>query len=337
MYKLLLLVSYNNLNYDFLIKSYMSRVITALTDLGRGFYDIFSTDQVLYGLYIIFFFWAIFAIYNTLLQMAKPIKGRAATVVSAMITLITVGAIFYGKSVEEALSLFNSTVILIFILIASGALGFGLVKMIQKTENKAIKLILGSFMAFLLTSMLVNFNAQGVATGGPFIDVFGDTGAAAVFIDIFYYFNLGGLFGFIIGIIMYVFSLLGSLAPGKTSEKKKEKDDIQLIRDLLKNIATTINETNNIFKNKLDLLNTLAGTEKVNTRLGSAISGLKNGASATVNGISSLGGAAYNSAKNTFGSRTNTTQSRIEPHMGTIGETDFYENSSGSELNEGNK
>lgn len=308
----------------------------ALRDLGTSFYSIFSGNAVvLYGLYVIFFSWGLFAIYNKLLQMAKPIQGRAATTVAAMITLITVGSIFYGKSVADALSLFNSTVTLIFMLIVGGGFGFGLVNLIKKTENKSLKLTLGSFMAFILTSMLVTFNSSNDPVGGIFIDVFGSTGAAAVFISIFSIFNLGGLFGIFIGLVWYIFTLFGSVIPSSSSsvEKKKEKDDIQLIRDLIKNLATTINETNNIFKNKIDLLNTLVGTEKVNNKLGEVTSSIKNGFNSASSGLSSLGGAAIDNAKNVFGSRTNTKKPRIEPHMGDIGEVDYYNNPSGEPSN----
>lgn len=237
----------------------MPTIQDAWREVSDVLYSLVSEPNFLYAVYLIAFLFGLFALYRGLLQFVfakqSHLKGRPANVIAFCITVITTGAVFYGKNQTQLIELFNGFLGLIALLIISGGIGFGVYVAIKKLEMKALKFLIGSAGAFLITSLLMPqlqdaFNLTQSSSG-----------AAAVFYGVLGFINSLSMFLMLISLIWFIFSLLshGAGAIGKgysdSIDKKDAKNlDLKDIKNILAGVVQSNQKLDSLFKYSSDFL-----------------------------------------------------------------------------------
>ncbi|MFW6285619.1 MAG: hypothetical protein ACOC16_00440 [Nanoarchaeota archaeon] len=263
-----------------------------LTDLfietGRAINSMFITPYFLYFVYFIAFFFGAWIIINVAIQKVKQFQGKPGKVISTMVTVITVGSIFYSREPEQLLTLFNSfggfIIILLLGIIFIGAgvgvyyfLYFKLEKNERKISHKVAILFL-SIGIFIGASLLVPHFPVGVSdtnkdtcqglvdakycygaqdaylmqlkSKGIMFNIFGEIFSIAIPIS---------LLAMIISLIALVFNLGDSQLPLKNNNSIQSDQDrkkhISDYKEQLNSLFLEMQEINNLFNQKINLLN----------------------------------------------------------------------------------
>jgi glucan phosphoethanolaminetransferase (alkaline phosphatase superfamily) len=240
-----------------------------LETAGNQLHGAINTPEILYMLYFITFFFAIFVIVNIAMQKAPQFKGKPGKVISAMVSVIITGSIFYPTNgPEELLELFNGFGGFIFILALSLGIGGGAIYLFlkQKEKNFNLAMIVLTLGIYICASLMLpmffetsTLNSSSPNEGG-FIGE--RTEAFSIFGDLLLWTQTLSLLVFFIFLIRWGFSLFSdenSTTTTKSTDKKtiEHKKRINNFKTLLRAIHNELKDTNNHFNNKINLLNDL--------------------------------------------------------------------------------
>lgn len=237
----------------------MTTVSELFSKVGEGFNTIFKSEQALYGLYFIAFFFGIFTLYRVLINRIPHLQGKPANVIAFMVTVISVGGIFFNKSYSELIGLFNGFTGFLLLLFIS--IGF-LMLMFYTAKDKE-----GTLKYFFLS---FGFYVSSSIISEPFKEfwVSSKTSGAAHTIS-----GLVSLISTISGIMVIIFIVLlffkifnfdpiGKLENfGKKFEKSPEKKNHEQVKTNLKNIKKETNEAQNTINDLTKIL------EKIETEV----------------------------------------------------------------------
>jgi len=253
-----------------------SSVINGLSEVGLQFYEIMNSANVIYGIYFLSTFFVIFTVLNTVLQKTKNnFQGKPAKVISTIISIMVVGAIFYKKEVETVVTNYNTVgygVFVLFFVIAAIGYGGYLFNKFKKEKKNTLAVFLLSFFVWIGTSMLKGIlvtdgqnTAMGepiVVSGGIFEILFGESVSFLTTLT-----DTVGVVALAAGIVtgvMLLFEMFGDKENGiiaNKDNKKKKPDDLEKkekeVHKLLDQSMKTLNEINDVFAKKVDTVNNL--------------------------------------------------------------------------------
>ena len=249
-----------------------SPVVDGLREAGIGIDEFMNTVEILYLIYFISTFFVVFTVINTSLQKVKnQFQGKPAKVISTIISILVVGAIFYKRTVVEVVDNYNKVgygiFVLIFVIIAIGYGGYLFVKF-KKEKKELLATFLLSCFVFLGTSMLQGIVYKNVLqdggveknlVGGIFSILFGGAFEETLMNVVSITHTLSYIVAFITGVIL-LFQMfgdkeseLGSKKDVKKKPDKKEKD-VKRVQDLTKRALSELKELNTEFAGKRDKL-----------------------------------------------------------------------------------
>ena len=216
----------------------MGAISKLFNNIGLSFHDIFTSPQALYGLYFIAFFFGMFSLYRVLINKIPHLTGKPANVIAAMVTVISVGGIFYGKNYDELIKLFNGFTGFLLLFLAIGILA--LLIYYGKNKEGALKWLIMSFGIYISTSILVEpFKAFWVGnTPG---------GAAGVIFSTLETISEISLIVFIISLIIFIIKLFNfdALTSKPQTEEQKNRGEM---KKMLQAIRQDTSEAENYLK-----------------------------------------------------------------------------------------
>lgn len=232
--------------------------------VGTSFSTLFTSDIAVYALYFIAFLFGLFSLYRVLLQKVPHLQGKPANVIAFMITVISTGSIFYGKSPAQLISLFNGfTGTIVITLLSIGLMGLGF--MFSKEKSNILKTMILSFFTWVSSAILL----------GPlknYLIVLNNQNLVAkdvvkVLVEILDPVSMIALLVFIVSSLIFLFSLLGGEGSVFTSKPKTaEQKNRSEMKRILKNIQKESNEANNrmtlLGQNLTKIVNAAKGSEK---------------------------------------------------------------------------
>ncbi len=274
----------------------MNSITELFIRLGQGLFDLIRSENALYGIYLVSFLFAIYALFGYVLREKVSLfegNGRkAANVVALMVSIISTGAIFYGaRSPRELLALFHSFGGFIVVLIIAIAFGGGSIFLYNKYKESNFKfamlcLTLGFYITFslLLPQFSMSFQTSSVfGVSGSISDSYGKTyfvytltqSDSAAMQRVGQSLGvLGGIISilqsisfllFIVYLVMVIIDLFKSgngssyqsMAKRIDGKEENNKKDIKAAKGLLGDVINELKEINNHFNNKIHMLNEL--------------------------------------------------------------------------------
>lgn len=224
---------------------YMADILSLFNLIGTSFSGIFKSDNAVYALYFIAFLFGLFSLYRVLLQKVPHLQGKPANVISFMVTIISVGGIFYGKTPVELISLFNGfTGTIVILLLSIGLMGLGF--MFSKERTGLIKTLIMSFFTWVSSAILLGplKNYLVILTNQNLVakDVIG------VIVSILDPLSTIALLVFIVTLTMFVFGLLGGSDVFNSKPKSEEQKNRSEMKKMLANIREDTQQAENYLK-----------------------------------------------------------------------------------------
>lgn len=214
--------------------------------IGENFFGIFTDEKALYALYVIAFFFGIYTIFRILLQKVPQFKGKPANVIAFMITIISVGGIFYGKSNNQLILLFNGFIGFIFMLLLSiGILTLAIFYSNKTKDMPSLRWLIISSGLYITSSLLLS----------PFREFFNENqGAPKVFFDILTTIQEISLLVMLITLVMFIFSFLKGGISSVSKNQSPEKKNRNEMKGHLKGILDETKKSEDLMKRLNDNL-----------------------------------------------------------------------------------
>lgn len=263
---------------------YRSSVTDLFGDIGRNLQSFVTNAEVLYGLYFIAMFFAMFSIFNVLLQKVEQFHGKPAKVIAFMVTVIGVGSIFYKYgSAWELINAFHGFVNLILVLILSlavlgGAYFFAFPKDESKQRKQLTQTVIMSWAVYVATAILAPSFGKAFtvitissSASGVFISVVSSANATGIFIYKFLTFVSSVAFLVaLISTIIFGFSLF-SFANGSANkendflseDEKRKRKDVEDVKGALSSLNEIFNDANGDFNKKVQEANNMLRLREV--------------------------------------------------------------------------
>ena len=240
-----------------------------LEDAGNTVHTFMNTPQILYLIYFISFFFAIFVIVNIAMQKARQFKGKPGKVIAVMVSIIITGSIFHPTNgPKDIIQLFNGFGGFIFILALSlGIAGGGIYLFTkQKDKNFNLAMLVLTLTIYIAATLMLpmffdvtNEDSSTTYEKGGFIGE--RTNAFNIFGELLLWIQTLSLIVFLVFLIRWGFSLFGDEAQNNSTTKDKKSQEhqnrINNVKSLLRTLHDELRETNNHFNNKINLLNDL--------------------------------------------------------------------------------
>lgn len=243
----------------------MSGIFDLFKRIGTEFSGLFNEPLALYAIYFAAFFIGTFALYRVLLQRVPHLKGKPANVIAFMVTVISVGAIFYKRSAAELIGMFNGFVVfLILLFFAAIIIGVGIFYG-KKFENKFVKWLIISLSLWLGISILLPaFVGYWImdTTVDMRIDLASDSyrveieritteagnSVSETIAEILYWIKEVSFAVFLITGIVYIFSLLGGGIKDVRNGSEEKNPGIGELRQMLEKVNSEVDKIDNYFK-----------------------------------------------------------------------------------------
>jgi len=130
-------------------------LVETVSDMGSSLVNFFKSENAVYVLLFISFFWIVFVIVNFGLQKVRHLSGKPAKVIAIMFTILSVSIFFYNKNPEEIISLFKGFIWFVFALFGSILIISSGVFLSKKFEKKTIKTMIISWGIYIGTSLFL--------------------------------------------------------------------------------------------------------------------------------------------------------------------------------------
>ena len=237
-------------------------IFSIFDKVGLSFFGIFQNPgTALYGIYVMAFLFGTYSMFRVFLQKIPSFHGKPASVISFMISVISVGGIFYGKSADEIIKLFSGVTGFILMLVLSIAIIAGMYFWSKKHESGLIKTLIMSWGIFIGTAILI-------PVFGEFLSVLNSSkdGAGEVILGILTSINELTLFVGVGSLIFFGFSLIKTTAQAVSGTDSKEVKNIKDVNKLLRLMNESAKNSNKHFENKMNKLNEMSNMSKSNKK-----------------------------------------------------------------------